>query len=308
MVPFLWPFSCTCLSGRETLKDFEYAAPTSLSDATALLAANNGRAAILAGGTDILVQLREGLREADLVVDVKRIPELTALNYSAESGLSLGASVPCDQIYGHADIASAYPALFDSSRIVGGWQIQSRASVGGNLCNSSPAADTIPTLIALNATCKILGPGGEREVPVESFCTAPGRNVLEAGELLVSLNIPATSAKASSAYERFIPRNEMDIAVVGAGSWLQLDDSGETVQSARIALAAVAPKPLFAAEASEWLSGKPATEETFAEAGQLAMKIATPITDMRGTAEYRTHLVSVLVKRTLATAAERARG
>jgi xanthine dehydrogenase FAD-binding subunit len=288
------------------LKDFDYAAPATLAEATKLLAGANGKAKILAGGTDIIVQLREGLREANLVVDIKKIPELLELSFSTAKGLRLGASVPCYKIYDHAEIAKAYPALVDAARIVGGWQIQSRASVGGNLCNSSPAADTIPPLIALNATAVIAGQSGQREVAVESFCTAPGRNVLQPGELLVSLAFPPPQARGSSAYERFIPRNEMDIAVVGAATNIQLSADGKTIERARIALAAVAPTPKFAVEASQWLAGKPATESTFTEASEIAKKTASPITDMRGTTEYRVHLVGVLVRRTLARAAERA--
>src|SRR4029079_16472398 len=271
-----------------------------------MLARANGKARVLAGGTDIIVQLREGLREADLVVDVKKIPELMELNYSAAKGLRLGASVPCYRIYEHREVAKAYPALVDAARIVGGWQIQSRASVGGNLCNSSPAADTIPALIALGATCVIAGPKGQREVKVEEFCTGPGKNVLQPGELLVTLVFPPPTANSSSAYERFIPRNEMDIAVAGAGSWLQLSSDGKTIERARIGLCAIAPTPKFAAEAAQWLTGKAATDESFVQAGELAKKVASPITDMRGTTEYRIHLIGVLVKRTLAKATERA--
>src|SRR4051794_5870244 len=237
-----------CLESRRKrfMKDFDYAAPTSLSEATALLARANGRARILAGGTDLLVQMREHLRDADLIVDVKRIPELRELAYEPRQGLRLGASVPCYRIYEHPEIAKAYPALVDATRIVGGWQIQSRASVGGNLCNSSPAADTIPSLIALGATCVIAGPKGQREVKVEEFCTGPGKNILQPGELLVTLGFPPPAAKSGSAYERFIPRNEMDIAVAGAGSWNQLSGDGKTVERAQIGLAAVAPTPKFA--------------------------------------------------------------
>jgi CO/xanthine dehydrogenase FAD-binding subunit len=289
------------------LKDFSYAAPTSLKEATGLLVGANRKAKILAGGTDILVQLREGLREADLVVDVKKIPELMELSYSPDKGLRLGASVPCYRIYDNAAIAKAYPALVDAARIVGGWQIQSRASVGGNLCNSSPAADTIPALIAHGVTCVIAGPKGQREVRVEEFCTGPGKNVLQPGELLVTLLFPPPGTKSGSAYERFIPRNEMDIAVAGAGSWVQLSSDGKQIEKARIGLAAVAPTPMLASEASQWLAGKPATAESFANAGELARRVATPITDMRGTAEYRMHLVGVLVKRTISRAVERAR-
>lgn len=289
------------------MKDFEYAAATSVDEAVSLLAAHGTRAKILAGGTDILVQLREGLREADLVLDVKRIPELTALEFDPSRGLVLGAATPCYRIYEHAEIKRAYPALADAARIIGGWQIQTRASVGGNLCNSSPAADTIPALIAHAAVCEIAGPDGRRTVRVAEFCTAPGKNVLARGELLVALRFPPPEPRAGARYLRFIPRNEMDIAVAGAGAWVRLDHGGKQVEEARLGLAAVAPTPLEATEAAAWLAGKPATPESFAEAGRLAQAICRPITDMRGTAEYRRHLVAVLTRRALADAVERAR-
>lgn len=290
------------------MNDFDYAAPTSLAEATALLAQGGRTARVLAGGTDLLVQLREHLREADLVVDLKKIPELTAMSYSPSTGLSLGASVPCHRIYENHEVSAAYPALTDAARIVGGWQIQSRASVGGNLCNSSPAADTIPPLIAHGAKCRIAGPNGPREVAAEAFCTAPGKNVLQRGEILTAIVFPPPAPKSGSAYERFIPRNEMDIAVVGAASWVRLSADFKTIEQARVALGAVAPTPLFAEETSNWLAGKPAAEKTFAQAGELARQIARPIGDMRGTAEFRVHLVGVLVGRMLARAVDRARG
>jgi carbon-monoxide dehydrogenase medium subunit len=290
------------------VKSFDYAAPTSLAEATALLARANGTARILAGGTDLLVQLREHLRDADLVVDVKRIPELMELSFDPKRGLRLGAAVPCYQIYENAAVAAAYPALLDAARIVGGWQIQSRASVGGNLCNSSPAGDTIGPLIALQARCVIVGPDRQREVPVEAFCVAPGKNVLKRGEILATILLGPREPRTGSAYERFIPRNEMDIAVVGAASWVQLSAAGDTIAQARVGLAAIAPTPKFADDASRWLAGKQATEETFLQAGELAGKAASPISDMRGTAEFRSHLVGVLTRRTLAKAVARARG
>ena len=286
------------------MKDFEYLAASTVDEAVSLLAARGEKARILAGGTDIIVQLREGLRDADFVLDIKKIPDLTQYSFSPERGLRLGAAVPCYRIYGDRQITTAYPALADATRIIGGWQIQSRASVGGNLCNSSPAADSTPALIALGATCHIAGPQGNRSIPVEQFCTAPGRNVLTRGEFLVALEFAPPAQNSGSHDQRFSPRNEMDIAVVGCGVWLQLDAAGKTIQSARIGLGAVAPTPLFATEASQWLVGKPATEETFTKAGEEARKIARPISDMRGPAEYRVHLVGVLVKRALAKAAE----
>lgn len=290
------------------MKDFEYAAATSVDEAVSVLFARGPRAKVLAGGTDIIVQLREGLRDADLVLDIKKIPELMELSYSPEKGLRLGAGVPCYQIYDHRDVAAAYPALADSAHIIGGWQIQSRASIGGNLCNASPAADSIPSLIALDAVCHIAGPSGRRSVNVAQFCTAPGRNVLDRGEFLVSLVFPPTEPRTGSRYLRFIPRNEMDIAVVGVGAWLRLNAAGDKVEDARLGVAAVAPTPLAATEASDWLAGKPATRETFVEAGRLVRQIARPISDMRGPAEYRQHLVGVLVERALTQAAERANG
>jgi carbon-monoxide dehydrogenase medium subunit len=288
------------------VRNFDYAAPTSLAEAASLLARAPGTARVLAGGTDLIVQLRENVREADLVVDVKRIPELTELAYSAGTGLHLGASTPCYRIYEDPAVSAAYPALADAARIIGGWQISSRASVGGNLCNSSPAGDSLAPLLALDARCVIVGLDGTREVAAADFCTAPGRNVLAKGELLAKLVFPAPAPKASSAYERFIPRNEMDIAVAGASSWVQLNAAGDTIIDARVALSAVAPTVRLATAANRWLVGQPAVEATFERAGELARESASPISDMRGTAEFRRHLVGVLVKRTLATAVARA--
>lgn len=288
--------------------DFDYKRPASVAEAVGLLEQSGGKAKLLAGGTDVLVQLREGLRKADLVVDIKKIPELMRIEHSADKGLVFGAGVPCHRLHGDPAIAKAYPGLVDATRIIGAWQIQSRASVGGNLCNASPAADSIPILIAYAANCRIVGPRGERTVPVQDFCVGPGKNCLAPGEILVSITLPPPLPRCGAHYQRFIPRNEMDIAVVGVGSWVQLDPEGKNIVETRIGLGAVAPTPLFAAEASRFLAGKPATAETVAEAARLAQKIARPISDMRGPAEYRTHLVGVLTRRTLAGAVTRARG
>jgi carbon-monoxide dehydrogenase medium subunit len=202
-------------------------------------------------------------------------------------------------------IAAAYPGLIDSATLIGGVQIQGRASFGGNLCNASPAADSVPSLIAHGAICNIAGPNGRRTMPVEEFCVAPGRNALQPGEFLVSLSIPAPKAGFGAAYLRFIPRNEMDIAVVGAGASVQLDASGSRFESARISLGAVAPKPLYVAEAGAALAGQPVNAESVARAAQIAQNAAQPITDMRGTAEYRKHMAGVLTRRVLEKAIER---
>lgn len=289
------------------MNDFEYTAPTTVDQAVSMLAERGGKARVLVGGTDLLVQLREGLRQAELVVDIKRIAELSHYDVSAATGLSLGSAVPCHRLYEDAVVADLYPGLADVAKLIGGWQIQNRASIGGNLCNASPAADSIPLLIARNVQCQIVGPQGERWLPAAEFCVGSSKSALQPGELLVSLKFSAPTPHSACAYLRFIPRNEMDIAVVGVGAWVQLADNKQTIAHARIGLGAVAPTPLFAEQTSTWLTGKPANDETFALAGEMARKIAKPITDKRGTAEYRTHLVGVLVKRALAIACERAK-
>ena len=287
------------------MQAFEYIAANTVSEAVTLLDEKGENARILAGGTDLIVQVREGKRNLDWMIDIKSIPEVNEIDYNADSGLTLGAAVPCYQIYAVEDICDVYPGLIDATTIIGGTAIQGRAAIGGNLCNASPAADAIPPLIVLNATCHIAGPNGEREIPVEDFCTAPGQTVLEKGEMLVSIKIPAPQENSSSYYLRFIPRNEMDIAVVGAGASVVLDAAKERFISARIALAAVAPTPLFAEEASTLLAGREISDSVIDEAAQAAQSISRPISDMRGTAEQRTHLVGVLTRRALNGAIQR---
>ena len=289
------------------MKAFSYTAPRTTAEAVALLAEHGERARVLAGGTDIIVQIRENRRSVDVLVDIKNIPEVNDLSYDLNKGLWLGAAVPCYRIYDHATIARAYLGLIDAVSLVGGIQIQGRASVGGNLCNASPAADTIPPLIAYGAMCEIAGPGGIRAVPVEQFCTGPGRTVLSRGEFLVRLHLPPPRKHSGANYQRFIPRNEMDIAVVGSGTAVTLDESKTRCLAARVALAAVAPTPLFVPEAAKALVDGPLTETMIDKSASLARAAARPISDMRGDAEYRRHLVGVLVKRTLQTAIQRAK-
>ena len=287
------------------MRDFSYIAANTIPEAVALLDEKGESARILAGGTDLIVQVREARRDVDWMIDIKSIPEVNALDYNAATGLTLGAAVECYKIYADDAICNAYPGLIDATKIIGGTAIQGRAAVGGNLCNASPAADGIPPLIVLNATCVIAGPNGEREVPVEQFCTAPGQTVLKNGEMLVSIKIPALESNSSSFYLRFIPRNEMDIAVVGAGASVVLDAAKQTIVSARISLAAVAPTPLYAEEASALLAGQEISDAAIDEAAEAAKAIARPISDMRGTAEQRTHLVGVLTRRALNGAIQR---
>ncbi len=286
---------------------FDYATPESVADAVVMLSDHGNNACVLAGGTDLIVQLRENRRRTDLVVDVKKIAELNALSYDAATGLTIGAAVPCYRIYGDGEIAAAYPGLMDAARLVGGTGIQGRASLGGNLCNASPAGDTIPPMIVLGGEAEIAGPNGTRKVAVEDFCTAPGRTVLADGEFLVSLHFPAPAPNSGAFYRRFIPRNEMDIAVVGVGASVVLSGDGSNFVSARIAVGAVAPTPLFVREAGEALAGQPVSDETIQRAAGIARDAARPISDMRGTAEYRKHLTSVLTRRVVEGAVQRAK-
>jgi CO/xanthine dehydrogenase FAD-binding subunit len=287
------------------LHAINYEAPTTLDQAVGILKKHGENARPFCGGTDIIIQLRAGVRRTEHLVDVKNIKELHTLSYDAKKGLRLGAAVPCIEIYESDLMHKHYPGLTEAAHLIGSLQIQNRASVGGNLCNGSPAADTTPALIALGAKAKIAGPKGEREVPVESFVLSPGRTVLGPGEILVELLIPAPAAHSSDAYLRFIPRNEMDIAVVGVGASVTLD--GDKVKAARVSLGAVAATPLLATKAADAIVGRKLDEAALELAGQAASATASPIDDMRGTAEYRNHVTGVLTRRALTIAAERAK-
>ncbi len=290
------------------MKDFQFCSPKTLDEAVGLMSEEGVAARGLAGGTDVLVQLRAGRFTIDRLVDMKQVPELSELQFDPAKGLRVGAAVPCHQIYDEEGIRSAYPGLVDSLAIIGGIQIQGRASIGGNLCNASPSADTIPSLIVQGAQCEITGKNGTRSVAAEDFCTAPGQSVLADGEVLVAIEIPLPAANSGAHYLRFIPRNEMDIAVVGVGAAVELEQDLKTIKSARIALAAVAPTPLLASEAGDLLAGREAGEESYEAAASAAQGAVSPITDMRGTKEFRIHLTGVLTKRALRGAVARARG
>ena len=286
---------------------FDYISAGTVKEVVGFLSANNGKARILSGGTDLLVQLRENRRKAALLIDVKKIPELTSIHYDEQAGLSIGAAACCHQICANKFISENYPGLVDAIQLIGGIQIQYRAGIGGNLCNASPAADSIPALIVHHAECVIAGFNGTRTVTVEQFCIAPGKNALQAGEFLVAVTVPPRRQNFGAHYLRFIPRNEMDIAVVGAGASVTLDDSKQKIQSARIALGAVAPTPLFVEEAGTFLTGKEIKQENIQEAAKIAQVAARPISDLRGTADHRKHLCAVLTRRALEKAIERAR-
>jgi len=283
--------------------EIRYEAPSSLARAIELLGESGAR--VLAGGTDLLVQMRSGRATPRVFVDVKRIPETTRIDLG-QSELWLGAAVPAAAVVEHAELARLWPGLVEAVDLIGSTQIQGRASVGGNLCNASPAADTTPALCAVSARCVIAGPRGQREVSAEQFTTGPGATVLGPGELLVGFRIPRPPARASDAYLRFIPRTEMDIAVVGAGVSVALDAAGRCT-AARVALGAVAPTVLLVVDAASALVGSRGEEAAVTRAGVAASAAARPISDKRGTADYRRRIAAVLVRRAATAAFERAR-
>ena len=285
---------------------FEYAAPKSVKEAVSLLSKRK-TVGVLAGGSDIIPQLREGRRDLDLLVDLKEIPELSKVEFKAATGLKVGAAAACSEIYENKDVAKRYPALVDCTSLIGSIQIQGRASLGGNLCNSSPAADTVPALIALGAVVTIVGPKGRRRVKVEDFCTGPGTNVLKKGEFVLSFQIPSPKRNSGAKFLRFIPRNEMDIAVVNAGASVVLDSKKKKISAARVCVGAAAPTALLLDEAAEAIEGEEVSDETIEKAAEIARKSVSPITDMRGTVEQRTHLAGVLIRRAIQGAVERAR-
>ena len=287
------------------MQELRYAKVSTVDDAVAALREGGPTARVLAGGTDVIVQARARVRDIDLLVDVKGIDEAMQLTFDADGGLTVGAATPCYQIYGDAAVREHYPALIDCSTLIGGTGIQGRASLGGNLCNSSPSGDSLPVMYVLEATAEIAGPGGRRTVPAEDFCTGPGRNVLQPGEFLVALHFPPPAPNSGAAFLRFIPRNEMDIAVVNAATQLRFD--GDTVSWARVSIGATAPTPLLVPEAAAALVGRPLSDESIAAAAAASKAAARPIDDMRGSIKQRKHLAAVYTQRTIAIAADRAR-
>jgi len=281
-----------------------YETPQSVGEAVRLMAADPD-ARVLAGGTDLLVQFRAGVRQPSAFVDVKRIPELMSITIDGQ-GLRLGAATAAAVIGEHVELRTLWPGLVEAVQLIGSTQIQGRGSVGGNLCNASPAADTTCALIVNRADCVIAGPGGERTVPVEEFCIAPGRTVLQRGELLIALRLPRPAARTSDAYLRLIPRSEMDIAVVGAAVSVTLDANG-VCRSARVAIGAVAPTALLVPEAAKALVGSSLDAASLKRAAEAASTAARPIGDKRGTAGYRRTVAGVLTRRAAAMAAGRAR-
>lgn len=288
------------------MQGFAYEAPSSLDALRARLAAAQGAGEltqVLAGGTDLLVQMKQGQRAPGLILDIKRVRETQALTVDGDT-LTIGASVPAAKAKAFPLVAAAFPGLAHAIDLIGSSQIQGRASLGGNLCNASPAGDTIPALIANGFEAQILTADGLRTLPVEAFVTGVGKNALAPGEVLLALKAPVPCPRSGDAYQRFTPRTEMDIAVVGVGARLTLDDAG-VIASARIALGAVAPQAFLAEAAGAALVGTRGEPEALEAAAAAAMEAAKPISDKRGSADFRRRICGVLVKRVVAQALER---
>jgi CO/xanthine dehydrogenase FAD-binding subunit len=285
------------------LETTRYEAPQTVADAVRLLQTDPD-ARVFAGGTDLLVQYRTGLRRPSAFIDLKRIPELVGIALD-QRGLRLGAATPAAVICEHPEVSRLWPGLVEAVHLIGSTQIQGRGSVGGNLCNGSPAADTTCPLIVNKARAVINGPEGERIVNVEDFCVGPGKTVLGRGEVLVAFLIPRPAARTADAYLRLIPRTEMDIAVAGSAVSVTLDANG-TCTAARVAIAAVAPTPLLVPDAAQELIGSRLDDEALMRAAAAASAAAKPIDDKRGTAAYRRTVVGVLTRRAASIAASRA--
>lgn len=283
---------------------FDYYEPRTLDEAIDLLQRGGPDTAVLAGGTDLLLRIRRRVRAYSAVVNLKRIPGLSGIEWDAD-GVTIGALTPFRVIESDARILQTYPALVDGAKVVAGVQIRNLATIGGNLANASPSADSVPPMVVLGAVVTIVGPSGERTMPVEETITGPATTALAPGEIFTSIRLPLPVEGSSSAFERFTPRSAMDIGIVSAAASFAVRADG-TVHNPRIALGAVSPRPLRVAAAETLLTGRALSTELIEEAATLAAAAATPISDIRGGADYRRSLTRVMTRRVIETAAERA--
>ena len=282
-----------------------YEAPDSVDSAVALLAGARGDARVLAGGTDLLVQMRADILDPELIVDVKKIAETRAITED-KGTWRIGAAVTGAELREHAALRRAWPGVVEAANLIGSTQVQGRATMGGNLCNGSPAADSVPALIAAGAKAVMAGPNGRRELAVEDVMLGPRKLALTKGEFLVSFLLPARAKRSGDAYLRFIPRTEMDIAVVGAGVNLTVDGKG-VITAARVSLGAVAPRVLLVAPAAEAIVGSTLDQPAQDRLEAAAQAACQPIDDKRGTIEFRTQVAGVLARRTALIALARAK-
>ena len=284
----------------------QYEAPTTIDQAVSMLAGEKGLAFVLAGGTDLLVRMKSGQLEPDLVVDVKRIEPLRRITAEA-GGYRIGAAVPGADLGEHEGLRKLWPGVVEAANLIGSTQIQGRATMTGNMCNASPAADSVPALVAAGAVATIVGPKGRRDLPVEEVATAPGKTSLAKGEIVESILLPARPKRSGDAYLRFIPRTEMDIAVVGAGVSLTLDEGG-VCRQARVSLGAVAPRVLLVKEAADVLIGSRVNDAALDKLAAAASAACRPIDDKRGTRDFRIKVAGVLARRAAVIARDRAKG
>jgi carbon-monoxide dehydrogenase medium subunit len=288
------------------MTDMQYLAPTTLEEAIGAFAAAGSAARVLAGGTDLLVQMRSGIVKPELIIDIKKIAELTEIAETADGGFRVGAAVSGAKLARHPRFKNVWPGVLEAVNLIGSKQVQGRASAGGNLCNASPAGDSVPAMIAADAVVTVQGPSGRRELAVGKVPAGPGRTNLALGEILVSFKLPPRPGGSSDAYLRMIPRTEMDIAVVGCGVSLTMKNGICT--AARVGLGAVAPTALLVDAAANALIGSTLDDAALEAAGNACRAACRPIDDKRGTIVYRTKIAGVLLKRTATIAAKRAEG
>ena len=292
--------------GEKTkMESIQFQKPETVDEAVKLLQGADGNAKILAGGTDLLVQLRAHMIDPSVIVDIKSIDETRELKKNADGSYTIGAAVAGAEAHEREDITADWPGVIEAWDLIGSTQIQGRASLGGNLCNASPAGDSVPAMVAAGMTANIAGPDGRRTLPVEEVTAGPGKTNLKKGEFIVSFNLPAKPSNGGDAYLRLIPRTEMDIAVVGCGVALTLDDSG-TVTSAKVSLGAVAATVLVVDDAAKAIIGTKLEPEALSALDAACQAACKPIDDKRGTVEYRTKVAGVLGRRAVSIAAERA--
>ncbi len=282
----------------------QYLTPSTFDEAAALAASAEGVTRFLAGGTDVLVQMRLGHVAPDMLIDLKRIDGVHDIARGPDGGWRIGVAVPGAQLSEHAALKADWPGVIEAIDLIGSTQVQGRATPVGNLMNASPAADSVPALIAAGAEVDILGPSGTRRARVEDIPTGPGQTSLAKGEVITALHLPARGAHGGDAYQRFIPRSEMDIAVVGVG--ISLTRDGATITKARVALGAVAPTALLVAEAADALTGTTLDEAALGALAEAATAACNPIDDKRGTAKFRRRIAGVLARRVAEIAYSRA--
>ncbi len=290
------------------MRRFEYFAPQSLDEAVTLLREHGDGAKLVAGGTDLLVQMKEGEARPSAVISLHALPDLRGIQFDDAQGLRIGSGVDLASVAAFPAVRDRYAALAEGAGIVGSVQTRNMGTIGGNIANAAPSADTAPPLLVLDAIAEITGPEGSREVPIDGFFVGPEQTVLDPQEILVAFRLPTPPAGTGSVYRRHTPRKAMDVAVVGVGVRITLTPDGNTIQDARLSLGAVAPTPIRAKQAKQALTGQAPSDGLLGQAADLAQSEASPVSDVRGSAEFRRHLVGVMTRRCLEIALERAKG